>query len=88
MRKKYNPVLVGIIIAFVVFLYMMGPIDFLPDFIGGFGQIDDGLVLTLGMIAELINIFLGFNLAPAKEYAEEYSEQPHEEGGFGEYREI
>jgi len=88
MRKKYNPVLVGIIIAVVVFLYMMGPIDFLPDFIGGFGQIDDGVVLTLGMIAELINIFLGFNLALSKEFAEEYCERPYEEGGFGEYREI
>ena len=88
MRKKYNPMAVGIIIAIVVFLYMIGPIDFLPDFVGGFGQIDDGVVLTLGLIAELINFFLGLNLAPAKEYAEEYSEQSHAEDAFGEYREI
>ncbi len=88
MKKGYNPVAVGIVIAIVVFLYMVGPIDFLPDFIGGLGQIDDGLILTVGLIAELVNFFFGMNLAPAREQAEAYNEQPYESGGFGEYREV
>ncbi len=62
MKNEYNPVLIGILIAVAVFLYMAGPIDFVPDFISGLGQIDDGIVLTLGMIAEIINIFLGIRL--------------------------
>ena len=87
MRRKYNPVAVGIIIAIVVFLYMIGPIDVLPDFIGGFGQIDDGLVLLLGLVAELVNFCFGMNMIPAEEKAETYR-KPNEENGFGEYREL
>ena len=86
MRKKYNPVLVGIIIAIAVFLYMIGPIDFLPDFITGFGQIDDGIMLTLGLIAEFVNFVLGMNLVPAKEKSVE--PEPNAETFYGEYREI
>ncbi len=87
MKRKYNPLLVGIIIAIVVFIYMAGPIDFLPDFISGFGQIDDGLVLLLGLIAEIANVFLGMNLAPARETANEQKET-YAEQAYGEYREI
>ena len=34
-------------------------------------QIDDGVVLTLGLIAELVNFFLGLNMVPDKEISEE-----------------
>ena len=92
MKKNYNPWVVGIVIAVIVFLYMAGPIDFLPDFISGLGQVDDGLVLMLGLVAELVNLITGLNLAPAKEKAEAYREPEqnaaYESAGFGEYREL
>jgi uncharacterized membrane protein YkvA (DUF1232 family) len=87
MKNEYNPVLIGILIAVAVFLYMAGPIDFVPDFISGLGQIDDGIVLTLGMIAEIINIFLGIRLSYTGEYEETYDDS-YSETSYGEYREV
>ena len=92
MKKNYNPWAVGIIIAVIVVLYMAGPIDFLPDFISGLGQIDDGLVLLVGLVAEIVTLVTGLNLVPANVKAEAYSEPEHFEGyenaEYGEYREV
>ena len=49
-RGHYRQVPIGSIIVFVVaVVYILFPFDFLPDFIPGYGQIDDALVALLGL---------------------------------------
>ena len=47
-RKEYSKVPVGSIIAIVsALIYLLTPIDLIPDFIMGAGVVDDAVVLTI-----------------------------------------
>ncbi|MCR4814635.1 MAG: DUF1232 domain-containing protein [Lachnospiraceae bacterium] len=86
-KNNYNPVLAGIIIAVVMFVYAFGPIDFIPDFISGIGQIDDALILTLGLIGEITNLVYGLNMKKEEDIPNP-EPQPQPEFAGGSYREL
>ncbi len=85
-KKSYLPV--GIAIAALAAVYLLGPIDIIPDFLAGVGQIDDVIVLILSAIAEM-KLLADSNKATATaDEAEPQSEAEFTNGGFGAYKEI
>ncbi len=49
-RGNYRQVPVRVLLVLVLaLLYILFPFDFLPDYIPGYGQIDDALVALLGL---------------------------------------
>jgi len=43
-------------------LYLILPVDILPDFITGIGWIDDLIFVLIGFIGGLVNFFIGLGL--------------------------
>ena len=90
--KSYSPGKVAIIVAIVMAAYMIFPVDLIPDFIAGLGQIDDVAILGTGTIIELINLFYGMHLKKAAQESAttstEYSNEYDGEDGYGNYREV
>ncbi len=85
-KKSYLPV--GIAIAALAAVYLLGPIDIIPDFLAGVGQIDDVIVLILSAIAEM-KLLADSNKATATaDEAEPQSETEFTNSGFGAYKEI
>ncbi len=85
-KKSYLPV--GIAIAALAAVYLLGPIDIIPDFLAGVGQIDDVIVLILSAIAEM-KLLADSNKATATaDDAEPQSEAEFTNSGFGAYKEI
>jgi len=58
-RRKYNPYLIGGIVAGIVILYAICPVDVISDFFVGIGQIDDAAIIILGILAEIANAVCG-----------------------------
>jgi len=85
-EMKYNPVLVGVLIGAFMLGYAFGPIDFIPDFLVGYGQIDDGLVLTIGSILEIINLIYGLNYSKGCQGNTTSYEEAEDD--YGNYREL
>ena len=89
-KTRLRKIIVAIVIAVIVAVYFGSPVDFIPDFISGFGLIDDIGVLALGLIGELINYFVGGNVIKRKDNAGANTKEQTEDYGepVGEYREI
>ena len=85
-EMSYNPVTVGVIIGIVMLAYAFGPFDFVPDFALGYGQIDDGIVLTIGSILEIINLIYGLNHSRSNQ--ETSSSYRDYVDNYSDYREI
>lgn len=83
-KKSYLPV--GIAIAALAAVYLLGPIDIIPDFLAGVGQIDDVIVLILSAIAEMK--LLADSTRAASVEPEVQSEAEYVNGGCGAYKEI
>ena len=58
-KNNYINLIVGAAILAVVAVYAFSPIDIVPDFFVGLGQIDDGIVIILGIISEIVNAVCG-----------------------------
>ncbi len=58
-KTRMRKIIVTIIIVALVVGYGILPIDAIPDALLGLGQLDDGGVLVLGIVGELINLFTG-----------------------------
>lgn len=89
--KNYNPVTVGLLIAGAMIAYAVLPIDFIPDLAVGIGQLDDALVLTVGTIAEVVNIIhaVKMNKQPVAENTQRYDFNEYgDDIEEAEYREI
>ena len=89
-KTKLRKIIVAIVIALIVAAYFGSPIDFIPDFISGFGLIDDFGMVALGLIGELINFLVGGNVIHRKnnEYSNENQSQETYSEPMGEYREL
>lgn len=89
-RRNYNPYLIGGIIAAVVILYAVCPVDVISDFFVGIGQIDDAAIIILGFLAEIANAVCGAicscNQGKADETEKENAYYANAE--YGEYREV
>ena len=79
MNKKFW-IFAAICVA-VAILYVISPIDAIPDLIMVIGWIDDLVVALLGLAGLTVNILLAFGVLPASGN-NGYSEQ------YGEYCEI
>ena len=85
-KKSYLPV--GIAIAALAAVYLLGPIDIIPDFLAGVGQIDDVIVLILSAIAEMKLLADSNKATVTADEAEPQSEAEFANSGFGAYKEI
>ena len=85
-KKSYLPV--GIAIAALAAVYLLGPIDIIPDFLAGVGQIDDVIVLILSAIAEMKLLADSNKATVTADEAEPQSEAEFTNSGFGAYKEI
>ena len=83
------PMWMFLIVAIVMAAYMILPIDLIPDFITGLGQIDDVAILGTGTLIELINLFYGMHIKKkAMEQPVENASEYYGEDGYGNYREV
>lgn len=89
-KKSYLPI--GIAIAALAAVYLLGPIDIIPDFLAGVGQLDDALVLVLSALAEIKLIADSAKADKAYEEApvnnKQYESAGYEETAYGAYKEI
>ena len=90
--EKKTYFIIAIVCIVVAILYLVLPIDFVPDFITGIGWLDDVIFGAIGFVGGLVNFFIGLNtgihLAKAEaepEYYEDYKDFDHI---YGSYREI
>ena len=61
-RVNYNPIIVGIAFLVVAVAYAIMPIDAIPDFLIGLGQMDDAAVILIAFLAEVFNLIYGLIL--------------------------
>ena len=52
-----DPKFTCFLIAGAVLLYLISPVDLIPDFIVGLGQLDDAIMTTAGTIFEVYSIY-------------------------------
>ncbi|SCY16822.1 Protein of unknown function [Lachnospiraceae bacterium XPB1003] len=85
-----DPKFTCFLIAGAVLLYLISPVDLIPDFIVGLGQLDDAIMTTAGTIFEVYSIYklITQNRVPktAKPGAQKY--EYSEDIGYADYKEI
>ena len=47
--------LISIAIALVVVAYVVSPVDIVPDLLVPFGTVDDGIIVLLGYLREILS---------------------------------
>ena len=88
MKTKKNYVVPGVIVGILVLIYLFAPLDFIPDYFYGIGELDDFLVLIGGTIFEIVNLIKGISSRPKKEKVRVDTYEEDRNGEFGSYREL
>ncbi len=85
-----DPKFTCFLIAGAVLLYLISPVDLIPDFIVGLGQLDDAIMTTAGTIFEVYSIYklITRDRTPKKERAATQKYEYSEDIGYADYKEI
>ena len=51
---KFKDYLTSIAIALVVTAYVVSPVDLVPDVVPAVGTVDDGIVVLIGLLREIL----------------------------------
>ncbi len=87
-KSKKNHVIPGVIVGILVLIYLFSPLDMIPDFFTGFGQIDDALILIAGIVYEIVNLIRGIGEKPEKQKADHSTYEEDRKEEYGSFREI
>ena len=86
--KKKNYLVPGIVAGILVLLYMLMPLDMIPDFFSGIGQVDDVMVLIAGIIYEIANLIGASNARRSARQSASSSYEEDRKREFGSYKEL
>ena len=53
-KMKFKDYLTSIAIALVVIAYVVSPVDLVPDVVPAVGTVDDGIVVLIGLLREIL----------------------------------
>ena len=86
--KNLDPKFTCFLVAGAMLIYLISPVDLIPDFVVGLGQLDDAIMMTAGTIFEVYSIYklITQGRAPKKAKADkcDYSDDL----GYADYKEI
>ena len=74
----------------IAFLYLVVPIDFIPDIVAGIGWLDDAVIGLCGLAGIALNIFwaLGVLPAPGGNNYDDYEDEEYSGETYGNFREV
>ncbi len=86
--KNLDPKFTCFLVAGAMLLYLISPVDLIPDFVVGLGQLDDVILMTAGTIFEVYSIYKAITQDRVPKKAESHKYEYSDDLEYADYKEI